>query len=555
MTGKKDKSKRTEPPESIGSSKGMTRRGPEADFTQRITVANVRHELRSPLNAIIGYSEMLLEDAEALHQEDLIPDLHKIHSAGKEMLDLVNGILDPLNLETDSMEFDWDGLEARLSYVLRTPLNVVIGYSELLVETAEDLGQEGFVPDLKRIHLASQSFLGLIREIVHFSKLKAGISEAGLETPEASAMIQDVVSTIRPLTEEGARFETADRKSILVVDDNEMNRDLLLRHLERLGHMVATAANGRQALDIVEAGAFDLILLDVLMPEMNGYEVLQRLKQDDRWRDIPVLMISALDEIDIMVRCIDMGADDYLSKPFNPVFLKSRIKSCLERKRLHDLEKEQERILKETFGKYVDEEVRDAVLSGRIPLDGELKDVSVLFVDLRDFTPLTESTPPKEVVRILNDYFSEMAPAIRRYHGSLLRYVGDEILSVFGAPLPLKDHPDQALAAALEMRRLLEVVNKRLEPQGYPPLRHGIGIHSGPVVAANIGSPDRLAYDLVGDTVNLASRIQELTKRFEADIIISAATRGLLKSDIAVERLPATKVKGKKKPIEIFRVI
>jgi class 3 adenylate cyclase len=159
------------------------------------------------------------------------------------------------------------------------------------------------------------------------------------------------------------------------------------------------------------------------------------------------------------------------------------------------------------------------------------------------------------VVRILNDYFTEMAPAIRRHHGSLLRYVGDEIYAVFGAPLPLKDHPCHALEAALEMRRLLVVVNKKLERQGSFPLSHGIGIHSGPVVAANIGSPERLAYDLVGDTVNLASRIQGLTKKSNADILISATTRASLTKNFAIKKLPSIKVKGKSEPLDIFRVL
>lgn len=291
------------------------------------------------------------------------------------------------------------------------------------------------------------------------------------------------------------------------------------------------------------------------MPEMNGYQILQRLKSNDTWKDIPVLMISALEEMDIVVRCIEMGADDYLTKPFNPVLLRARVNSCLERKRLRDLEKEQKRILKETFGKYVAHEVRDEVLADRIPLDGELKDVTVLFADLRNFTPLTESTPPKEMVKILNDYFTEMTPAIHRHRGSILRYVGDEIYTVFGAPLPLRDHPRHAVEAALDMRRLLAVVNEKLARQGYGPLSHGVGIHSGPVVAANIGSPDRLAYDLVGDTVNLASRIQGLTKQFKTDILISATTRGRLKGDISVEKLPAITVKGKREPVEIYRVI
>ena len=157
-------------------------------------------------------------------------------------------------------------------------------------------------------------------------------------------MIQDVVSSIRPL-QDGNSNVAAERGSILVVDDNEMNRDLLARHIERQGHTVTVAANGRQALEIIKTRCFHLVILDIMMPEMNGYQVLQHLKGNDNWRDIPVIMISAMDEMDSVVRCIEMGASDYLPKPFNPVLLRARISSCLEKKRLHDLEAEQKRRL------------------------------------------------------------------------------------------------------------------------------------------------------------------------------------------------------------------
>jgi CheY-like chemotaxis protein len=153
-------------------------------------------------------------------------------------------------------------------------------------------------------------------------------------------MIQDVVTTIRPLAEEEAGAVPAERGFVLVVDDNEMNRDVLSRHLERQGHTVATAENGRQALEMVSAQSFDLVLLDIMMPEMNGFQVLERLKSDGTWRDIPVIMISALEDIDSVVRCIEMGAEDYLPKPFDPVLLKARTDASLEKKRLRDQEVE-----------------------------------------------------------------------------------------------------------------------------------------------------------------------------------------------------------------------
>jgi adenylate cyclase len=208
--------------------------------------------------------------------------------------------------------------------------------------------------------------------------------------------------------------------------------------------------------------------------------------------------------------------------------------------------------IKETFGKYVASEVRDEILAGRIPLDGEMKEVTVLFADLRNFTPMVEAHPPKEVVRIINGYFKEMAEAIRTHHGLVLQFIGDEIEAVFGAPLSRPDHPVMAVQAALDMQGRLRSVNKTLQEQGYPPLAHGIGIHTGEVLAANIGSPDRLSYALVGDTVNLASRLQGLNKDFGTEIILSHTTRGHLDERFRPAPLPPTRVKGKSRPVEIF---
>lgn len=209
----------------------------------------------------------------------------------------------------------------------------------------------------------------------------------------------------------------------------------------------------------------------------------------------------------------------------------------------------------DAFGKYVTREVRDQILGGHIPLDGEAKDVTVLFADLRDFTTLAESSSPKDVVKIINGYFSEMADAISKHNGLVLQFIGDEIEAVFGAPLFLNDHPTHAVRAAIEMRERLVFVNKNLEQWGYFPLRHGIGIHTGNVVAANIGSEDRLSYALVGDTVNVASRIQGLNKKFDTDILISATTVERLADNIEVKKLPATTVKGKRELVEIFKLI
>lgn len=213
-------------------------------------------------------------------------------------------------------------------------------------------------------------------------------------------------------------------------------------------------------------------------------------------------------------------------------------------------------LIKDAFGKYVAREVRDEILSGSIPLDGEKKDVTILFADLRDFTPLTETCDPKTVVKIMNSYFKEMAEAIHDQGGLVLQFIGDEIYAVFGAPMPLTDHPVRAFQAGREMNRRLIGLNHRFRTEGWPPIAHGIGIHSGEALAATIGSPDRLSYLLVGDTVNLASRLQALTKEIGTELILSRATADrLFASKIPAETLKplrSRRIKGKRDRVDIY---
>jgi len=213
---------------------------------------------------------------------------------------------------------------------------------------------------------------------------------------------------------------------------------------------------------------------------------------------------------------------------------------------------ERERI-RETFGRYVTREIRDEILAGRASFEGQLEEVTVLFADLRDFTPWVERTGPREVVHDLNEYFTEMEAAIRTERGLVLQYIGDEIEAVFGAPLRTPDHADRALAAALAMRAGLARLNERRGAAGKPPLRNGIGIHSGTVLAGSIGSAERTTYALVGDAVNLASRIQGLNKELGTEILVSEATRSRLRTEAALEGLPAVRVKGKSVEVSVYR--
>jgi adenylate cyclase len=210
--------------------------------------------------------------------------------------------------------------------------------------------------------------------------------------------------------------------------------------------------------------------------------------------------------------------------------------------------------LKETFGKYVSREIRDEILAGRVSLEGQAQEVTVLFSDLRDFTPWVEATGPREVVRDLNAYFSEMDQAIREHRGLVLQFIGDEIEAAFGAPIAYPAHAEMAVRAALEMRRRLQAWNAQRARSGKAPLRHGIGIHTGSVLAGNIGSAERLSYALVGDPVNLASRIQSLNKEFGSDILVSGDTRRRLDDRFDLVQLPSVRVKGKSVEVEVYRL-
>jgi len=212
-------------------------------------------------------------------------------------------------------------------------------------------------------------------------------------------------------------------------------------------------------------------------------------------------------------------------------------------------------MIRETFGKYVTPEIRDEILSGRIPLNGERRVATVLFADLRDFTPYVESSEPEEVVRGLRQYFTAMQQAIKCHDGLLLQYVGDQLEAIFGVPLADPDHAKKALMAAIDMRRHLQQLNDERKKMGLPQFRHGVGIHTGEVLAGNTGSEDQLTYTLIGDTVNLASRIQTHTKVIKFDILASEEAVKGIEDIFVLETGTTTMLKGYSKPMTLFKVM
>jgi len=335
--------------------------------------------------------------------------------------------------------------------------------------------------------------------------------------------------------------------TILIADDNRVNQLLLARGLEQQGHSVLFAGHGRDALDQLRERSFDLLLLDVLMPELDGYGVLEELKRDPHLREIPVIVTSALDELDSVVKCIEMGAEDYLTKPINAVLLNARIASSLEKKRLRDQQRE-------LISKFATKEVADDLLSSGFSLGGKHVEATAMFCDIRSFTSIAETREPAEIIELLNDYYTLMMDAIGSEGGIVNQMVGDGLMAIFGAPLPRDDHRQRAVLAACQMVELIRLFNDEQAGRERVQIQIGVGIASGKVVAGYTGTQQRATYTCVGDTVNVAARLEAHTKQLGRPILIDGHTRAGLDDAIAVESHGELQVKGKSLPVSVYAV-
>jgi adenylate cyclase len=336
--------------------------------------------------------------------------------------------------------------------------------------------------------------------------------------------------------------------TILIADDNRVNRLLLARGLEGEGHTVAFAEHGAVALDLLRGQRFDLMLLDVLMPELDGYGVLEELQHDPHLRDIPVIVTSALDELDSVVRCLEMGAEDYLTKPVNPVLLNARINASLEKKRLRDQQRE-------LISKFATKEVAQDLLTSGFSLGGKYVDASAMFCDIRSFTTIAEGREPTETIELLNDYYTLMMDAITGEGGIVNQIVGDGLMAIFGAPIPRGDHRRAAVLAARQMIDLIRLFNEEQAARDKVEIQIGVGIASGRVIAGYTGTLHRATYTCVGDTVNVAARLESHTKVVNRPILIDDETRRGLDQGIALEPQGEMLMKGKTDPINVYAVL
>jgi adenylate cyclase len=339
----------------------------------------------------------------------------------------------------------------------------------------------------------------------------------------------------------------SDPGRVLVVDDNKVSRLLLARGLEQQGHRVTFAENGRQALDLLHGQPFDLVLLDVIMPELDGEQVLAQLTRAPELRDIPVIMISASDELDNVVRCIELGAEDYLPKPLNPVLLRARVSASLEKKRLRDQSRE-------LIRKFATAEVADDLLAGGFELGGKWVDATAMFSDIRSFTAITESQGPAETIELLNTYYTLMFDAINGHGGIVNQMLGDGLMAIFGAPAPRPNSRQDAVRAALEMVELVELFNHEQAAQGRVQIHIGVGVASGQVIAGYTGTQHRATYTCVGDTVNQAARLEAYTKEVGQPILIDENTQAGLGPGLKSVEVGALQLKGKTQAVRVFYV-
>ena len=348
---------------------------------------------------------------------------------------------------------------------------------------------------------------------------------------------------------------------ILVIDDTPANIQTVAAILKGQGYQLSVATNGKQALGVVEKIRPDLILLDVMMPEMDGFETCQRIKSSEAWRDIPIIFLTAKTDTADLVKGFETGAVDYVGKPFNAHELLARVDTHLtidqlrrslaaknaELARAHEL-------VRRAFGRYVSEEVAESLLRTpeALELGGEEREATILMSDLRGFTAMAGRMAPREVIEVLNLYLETMVDVIGRYEGTIDEIIGDAILVIFGAPIASDDHAAKAVACGLAMQLAMTDVNQRLMAKDGVQLEMGIGIHTGRVIVGNIGSLRRTKYAAVGSNVNLAGRVESFTTG--GQVLITEETRKRIAAPLRIDGQFQVEPKGAARSLLLFEI-
>ena len=367
------------------------------------------------------------------------------------------------------------------------------------------------------------------------------------------------------------------RASVLVVDDDPVIRSMLTASLEASGHEVTTAKDGPEALELVRAEGFDVILLDVLMPGMNGDQVLEHLKDDPKLRHVPVVMVTSLDDVGSAVRCIELGADDYLPKPIDPVLLGARINAGLMKKRLHDLQLEHieevdrlnrrlearveeqmaELVRTGELKRFMPQQIAEGLMAGQLSADDgfERRKVTLLFADMVGFTDLSDKLEPEELAEVLNEYLREMTAVAVSQGGTLDNYIGDGLMVLFGAPKQVDESVQawSALRTAFGMQERMEELSTAMRARGIPAdLTVRVGVNTGHCTVGVLGSDIMRAYKAVGFAVNVAARLQSEAE--PGTVLVGFRTYALVKDRVVAEQRVPLMLKGAARPVEAWEI-
>jgi adenylate cyclase len=508
--------------------------GDSEDPVARALLAFVRAEFQAPVARLAGLIDILVEDVTSAGLGSYDQDLRRMQAGAARLSDRVDAFLSQPIAESATPASD----TAALRHDLRTAVTTILGFGELMAEEARERGDAAvFVPLADALDAAGRMLREIDRIVAH------SVRRGSAAAPADRDMLREAVEVVRHL----ARHEPAPREGvvgrILVVDDNASMRDLVSRRLARDGHTVSVAGSGEAALDMTAENGFDLMLLDLMMPGMDGLEVLKRTRARASTRTLPVIVISALDEVEAAVRCIEAGADDFLSKPLNETLLRARLGSSLDRKFLRDREQltaqrlrvEQQRS-EQLLRNVLPARIVERLAAGETLIADQFNSATILFCDLVGFTELSAALRPSETLDLLNRIFSAFDNLVAEHGLEKIKTIGDAYMVAGGIPEASPDHAERVLAMAARMPAVVA------EAGGDSRLTLRIGVDTGPAVAGIIGT-QKFFYDVWGDTVNTASRLEAACE--PGRIHVSAAARAAVGGAFAFLRQEPIEIRGK----------
>ena len=495
-----------------------------------------RAELLGVVDAVVGYARMLRAEAKDRPPETTA-ELQKLVQAADKLYAFIKD-----NIGVDWPEIGGAGFLERLRHtrhIVGNRLNEVQGHCQFLLEDERERHFGALVDDLERIKSYCKSCQGTLQ------RFRTGDSERDEQvygsTKHSEILSENVIEEVRA---ELDRIRE-DPAWVLVVDDSDAARELLVRFLQREGHHVAVAKDGQQALELVSQRDFDLILLDFIMPEMSGIQVLRRLKSEERWKHIPVIMVSALEEVSDIAPCIELGADDFLCKPVEFTLLRARVVSCLQKKRLRERE----------LGQFFTPELaRHIVRHPEILWQAQDVKVTLLFCDIRGFSRISERLSPADTVAWTRGVMSELSQCVIKHEGVLVEIVGDELMGMWGAPQEEAHQADLACRAATDMISRRAVIDKKWLDLIGEPTEFGIGINTGVARVGNTGPGQKIRYGPLGSVVNLASRVQGATKYLGSPILITDTTRNDLNWNFSMRKVCTVRVTNIHQPVDLYEL-